>query len=70
LIDSRCESRSSKGAWPSTLRSVVCDISEVALRKFSTFTDGGLRIDHAEINNRVDRHRHVVARHHLLPSRR
>src|SRR6266850_2717663 len=38
LIDSRCESRSSKGAWPSTLRSVVCDISEVALRKFSTFT--------------------------------
>src|SRR5438093_4577713 len=38
LIDSRCESRSSKGAWPSTLRNVVCDISEVALRKFSTFT--------------------------------
>src|SRR6266436_1603011 len=38
LIDSRCESRSSKGAWPRTLRNVVCDISEVALRKFSTFT--------------------------------
>src|SRR5207302_9898792 len=38
LIDSRCESRSSKGACPRTLRSVVCDISEVALRKFSTFT--------------------------------
>jgi hypothetical protein len=26
-----------------------------------------LRIDHAEINNRIDRHRHVVTRHHLLP---
>ena len=27
-----------QGAWPSTLRSVVCAMSEVALRKFSTFT--------------------------------
>src|SRR5205809_7588896 len=31
------------------------------------FHDRSLRIDHAEINNRIDRHRHVVTRHHLLP---
>src|SRR5439155_17960936 len=31
------------------------------------FHDGGLRIDHAKINNRIDRHRHVVTRHYLLP---
>ncbi len=28
--------------------------------------DGGLRIDDAEINNRIDRHWHVVTRHDLL----
>jgi hypothetical protein len=38
VIDSRCESRSSSGAWPSTLRSVVWAISEVAWRNFTTFT--------------------------------
>ena len=36
LITSRCDSKSSSGAWPSTLRSVVCAISEVAFQKFST----------------------------------
>ncbi len=30
------------------------------------FHDRGLRIDDAEINDRVDRHRHVVSGHHLL----
>src|SRR4029077_12096045 len=30
------------------------------------FHDGGLRIDDAEIHDRVDRHRDVVSRHHLL----
>jgi hypothetical protein len=34
--------------------------------KVLNFHDGGLRIDHAEINNRIDRYRHVVTRHHLL----
>src|SRR5438093_877998 len=33
---SRCESRSSKGDWPSTLRKVVCAMSEVAFQKLST----------------------------------
>ena len=40
------------------------------LEKILHFHDRGLRIDHAEINNRIDRHRHVVARHHFLSSRR
>src|SRR5438093_3534106 len=31
------------------------------------FDDRGLRIDHAKINNRIDRHRDVVTRHYLLP---
>src|SRR5207249_1752286 len=34
--------------------------------KILHFDDRGLRIDHAEINNRIDRYRHVVTRHHLL----
>ena len=31
------------------------------------FHDSSLRIDDPEINNRIDRYRHVVTRHHLLP---
>ncbi len=38
LMTSRCESSSSSADWPSTLRNVVCAMSEVAFQKFSTFT--------------------------------
>src|SRR5215472_17316103 len=38
FILSRCESSSSSSACPSTLRSVVCEMSEVAFRYFSTRT--------------------------------
>ena len=38
LMTSRCESSSSSGDWPSTLRKVVWAMSEVAFQKFSTFT--------------------------------
>ena len=36
LILSRWASNSSSSAWPSTLRSVVCEINMVAFQKFST----------------------------------
>ena len=38
LILSRSESSSSSMCWPSTERSVVCAICDVATMKFSTWT--------------------------------
>ena len=42
LIVSRCASNSSSDACPSTLRKVVCAMSEVAFQKFSTFTTASI----------------------------
>src|SRR5260370_10795307 len=37
-----------------------------SFKKVLHFHDGSLRVDDAEINNRIDCDRHVVSRHHLL----
>jgi len=61
LIDSRCEGGLAEDAAQRRLRH-----QRGGFEKVLHFHDGGLRIDDAEINNRIDRHRHVVTRHHLL----
>ena len=66
LSRSRSASSVSSSALPSTERSVVCAICEVASRKFSTSVDRLVRVDDAEVGDRVHANGHVVARDHLL----
>ena len=66
LIDSRCESRSSKGRLAEDAAQRRLRHQRGGFEKVLHFHHRRLRIDHAEINNRIDRHRHVVSRHHLL----
>ena len=66
LIFSRSESSSSSWCWPSTERSVVCAICDVATMKFSTCTIAAFGVDDPEVRDGVHAHRHVVLRDHLL----
>ena len=55
LILSRSESSSSSVCWPSTLRSVVCEIWDVACAKSATSTIAAVGIDDPEVGDRVHR---------------
>src|ERR1700674_2886998 len=66
FILSRWESSSSSSACPSTLRNVVCEMSEVAFRYFSTRTTAAAGSMTRKINDGVNGHRHVVACHDFL----
>ena len=66
LILSRAASSSSSECWPSTERSVVCAICDVATRKFSICVTAACGIDDAEVGHRGHPHRHVVLGDDLL----
>ncbi len=66
LILSRSESSSSSVCWPSTLRSVVCEICDDARREVGHLDDGRRGVDDAEVGDGVHAHRDVVAGDDLL----
>ena len=66
LIFSRSDSSSSSMCWPSTARSVVCAICDVATMKFSICTIASFGVDDPEVRDRVHAHRHVVLGDDLL----
>ena len=63
---SRSARISSSSNWPTMLRSVVCAFCEVAYKIILHLRKREIRVHHAEIRDRVDLHRDVVARDDVL----